>query len=307
MKKYKDLKKDGGSGIVEQVLDQQSRLRERMGGVKHTIAIMSGKGGVGKSAVTVNLASAFSLQGNRIGILDADINGPSIAKMVGIQHSTYSPPQVDHLAFKNGIPPATGFLDLRIISMDLFLPSEDTPVTWDAPTQNEAYIWRSTMEMTALREFLTDTEWGELEFLIIDLPPGTDRLPNIANLLPELSGTIILTIPTEVSQAAVKKSITYAKKYLNTPIIGLVENMKGYSCPHCGELGDLFHSENAEEMANNFGIPYLGSIPFDPQISINTDKGKPFMVEFGDSSAAKSIFEITEKIKSFFDSLTTKN
>jgi ATP-binding protein involved in chromosome partitioning len=154
------------------------------------------------------------------------------------------------------------------------------------------------MEMTALREFLTDTEWGELEFLLIDLPPGTDRLPNIANLLPELSGTIILTIPTEVSQAAVKKSIITAKEYLNTPIIGLVENMKGYSCPHCGKVGELFHPGNGESLAKEFKIPYLGSIPFDPQISLNTDKGIPFMVKYGDSSVAKSISDIASKIYS---------
>ncbi len=295
MKRYKDLKTDGGSEIVKQVLDQQSRLCQRLEGVKYTVAIMSGKGGVGKSAMTVNLASALSLQGNRIGILDADINGPSIAKMTGVGALNLTPLQLG----KDGIPPPTGFLDLKIISMDLFLPDEKTPVTWEAPTQNEAYVWRSTMEMTALREFLTDTEWGELEFLLIDLPPGTDRLPNIANLLPELSGTIILTIPTEVSQAAVKKSIITAKEYLNTPIIGLVENMKGYSCPHCGEIGELFHPGNGESLAKEFKIPYLGSIPFDPQISLTTDEGKPFMEQFIDSPAAKAITDIANKINSF--------
>ncbi|MCH7760237.1 Mrp/NBP35 family ATP-binding protein [candidate division TA06 bacterium] len=299
MKRYKDFASDGGSNIVGQVVDQQTRLRSRLASVKHTVAVMSGKGGVGKSAVTVNLASALSLQGYRLGILDADINGPSIAKMTGIQRSAFS---IQHSAFKNGLPPAIGFLGLRVISMDLFLPDEKTPVTWDAPTQKEAYVWRGTMEMTTLREFLTDTEWGDLDYLLIDLPPGTDRLPNIAGLLPQLSGTLILTIPSEVSQAVVKKSITLAKEHLKTPVIGLIENMKGYACPHCGNIGELFHSSGilaCEEMAKNLGIPYLGSIPFDPRISLTTDVGKPFMSEFGDSPAAKAIIEIAEKIKTF--------
>src|SRR4029434_9635009 len=153
--------------VLAQVQQQVARLQERLHSVRHIVAVVSGKGGVGKSTVTVNLATAYAMQGHRVGILDADINGPSVAKMLGVRG--YTPQVTPH-----GVTPATGALEMRVMSMDLFLPDDATPVLWKAPTQQEAFVWRSTMEMTALRELLTDTVWGELDCLFLDLPPGTD-------------------------------------------------------------------------------------------------------------------------------------
>lgn len=188
MKTYADIVGDGGSNVLAQVQQQVARLQERLHSVQHIIAVVSGKGGVGKSTVTVNLATAYAMQGHQVAIMDADINGPSIAKMLGVRD--YIP------SFSaDGVVAAEGPLHMRVMSMDLFLPDDATPVTWKAPTQQEAFVWRGTMEMTTLREMLTDTIWGELDCLFIDLPPGTDRLPNVAGLLPFMAGALMVTIP----------------------------------------------------------------------------------------------------------------
>jgi ATP-binding protein involved in chromosome partitioning len=301
VKKYKDIAGDGGSQVLNQVGAQLDRLKSRMSQIRHKIAIMSGKGGVGKSSVTVNIASALALQGHTVGILDADINGPSIAKMMGVRGQKLE-------RSLEGVRPATGFLNIRVMSMDLLLPSDDTPVMWNAPTQQEAFTWRGIMEMTALREFLSDTEWEDLDFLLLDLPPGSERLPNITGLLPDLGGTVIVTIPSEVSQLIVRKSITIAKDILKTPVIGLIENMAGYVCIHCGNLGELFHTNhsiNSEHTEGNVsqpsGIPSLEKIPFDPRVSRSADSGTSFLLEYPGSPAAQAFVEIGKKVKEFFE------
>ena len=185
MKKYHDIKGDGGSNILAQVEEQTNRLQTRMASIRNIITVMSGKGGVGKSSITVNLASAFALKDQSVGILDADINGPSIAKMTGVRDYKL---QYDN----SGIKPASSKLDMKIMSMDLFLPEDSTPVLWVAPTQKDSYTWRGMMETAAVREFLSDTNWGELNTLFIDLPPGTDKLPNLADLLPKITGSTSL-------------------------------------------------------------------------------------------------------------------
>lgn len=294
MKTYSDLPDDGGSDIAGQVTQQVSRLRKRLNSVQNILAIMSGKGGVGKSSITANLASALTLRGNSVGVLDADINGPSIAKMIGVRGA-----KVDYGV--NGVKPAVSPLGVRVMSMDLFLKDDETPVLWDAQTQKDAFTWRGTMEVSALREFLSDTEWGVLDYLLIDLPPGTDRLPNLIDLLPSLGGTVVVTIPSGVSQLVVKKSLTMAKKLLNTPIIGLVENMAAYVCADCGKTEDLFPAGNTEEMAREFEVPFLGKIPFDPRISMAGDNGCAFVERYADTPASHSITEIAEKTESFFN------
>lgn len=285
-----------------QVGEQIARLQARMGQIRHKVAIMSGKGGVGKSSLTANLAVMLALRGRSVGVLDADINGPSLAKMMGVRGQR---PEMTG----EGVRPATGPLHIRVMSMDLFLPADETPVMWQAPTQQEAFVWRGTMEVTALREFLADTNWGELDFLLLDLPPGTDRLPNIAEILPDLGGTLVVTIPSEVSQLVVKKSVTLAKTLLKTPIIGLVENMSGYVCLQCGALGDLFHSGNPsagsgrspEDLAQALGIPFLGKIPFDPRISTSMDAGAPFLLAHPGSLAGQAFTEVGKKVEGFFE------
>ena len=181
MKKYRDIAGDGGSNIVGQVEAQQARLLARLQDVRAIVAVVSGKGGVGKSSVTANLAGAFALRGARVGVLDADLNGPTMAKMLGVRGRTL-------VVGAGGVEPPVSALGIRVMSMDLLLADDATPLTWDAPSQAEAHTWRGTMEANALREFLADTGWGALDVLLIDLPPGTDRLATIAGLVPGLSG-----------------------------------------------------------------------------------------------------------------------
>lgn len=289
MKTYKDIKGDGGSNIIEQVAEQKNRLQSRLSKIKNIIAVMSGKGGVGKSSVTVNLASALALGKFSTGILDADINGPSIAKMTGVRENS---PQYG----ENGIIPPVNSLGIKIMSMDLFLPREDTPVMWNAFTQKDAFTWRGIVETGALRELLSDAEWGDLDFLLIDLPPGTDKLPNLIDLIPHLTGTIIVTIPSGVSQFVVGKSIKMATDILDTPVIGLIENMSTYICSHCGQEESLYPTGQVEKMAKGSNIPFLGKIPFDPRIALSADSGMSFMEKHAELQTAKKIQKICDKV-----------
>lgn len=294
-KRYKDLAGQGDrSGIVAQVTEQHQRVRARMAHIRHKIAVMSGKGGVGKSALTVNLAAALVLQGNSVGVMDADINGPSAAKMLGARQQSLR-------VRENGVVPAIGVADIKVMSMDLLLPDAETPVTWKHPggLASDTFVWRGTIEASTLREFLADTEWGNLDYLLIDLPPGTDRFPTVAGLLPDLSGTIVVTIPSEASQFVVKKSITMLKE-MDTPILGIVVNMAGYLCAHCGTLGELFHAPvEGAELDQALGLPYLGAIPFDPRMSTSTDVGLPLVLQHPDSATAAAFTEIARRIQSF--------
>ena len=255
---------------------------------------MSGKGGVGKSSLTANLATALTLKGKTVGVVDADINGPTLAKMMGVRDATleYTPA---------GVKPAITALGTKLISMDLLLAEDDAPVLWSASTQKDAFTWRSTMEVGALREFIGDTEWGELDYLLLDLPPGTDRLPNVAELIPDLGGVVVVTIPSEVSQLIVKKSVTMARDILKVPIIGVVENMAFYICQHCGEEEPLFTA--GETPAAAFQQVVLGSVPFDPRLARSSDDGTLYLNEYPDAPASKVLMEVAEKVQAFFQSL----
>ena len=267
--------------VRKHAAEQRQLLRYRMDKIKHKIAVISGKGGVGKSTVTVNLAAAFAQNGHRVGILDADIHGPSVPRLLGLtgQQVRVGPP---------GAFPVTGPLGMKVVSIDFFLPEERLPT-----------IWRGPLKMTAIRQFLSDIVWGELDILFIDLPPGTGDEPlSIAQLLPEIDGVVIVTIPSELSRAVVKKAITFAQR-LGLPIIGVVENMSGFVCPGCGEKIDIFQSGGGKKMAEETGTQFLGSIPIDPQVSMDSDKGAPFVIEHADSPAAKAFVEIVKKVESF--------
>lgn len=292
MRTYKELPNDAGSNIIGQVTAQMNRLQKRLASVKHTVAIMSGKGGVGKSALTANLATALTLKGSTIGVVDADINGPTLAKMMGVRSATleYTPA---------GVKPAITALGTKLISMDLLLAEDDAPVLWNAHTQKDAFTWRSTMEVGALREFVADTEWGTLDYLLLDLPPGTDRLPNVAELIPDLGGVVVVTIPSEVSQLIVKKSVTMARDILKVPIIGVVENMAFYVCQHCGEEEPLFSADQTLDPA--FQQDLLGSVPFDPRLARSGDDGTLYLDEYPDTLASEVLMEVAEKVQAFFE------
>ena len=278
MKKYRDITGDGGSNIVGQVEAQQRRLGARLAEVKAIVAVVSGKGGVGKSSITANLAAAFALAGARVGVLDADLNGPSMATMLGVRGRTLA-------VGAAGVEPPAGALGIRVMSMDLLLADDATPLTWDAPSQAEAHTWRGTMEANALREFLADTAWGPLDVLLLDLPPGTDRLATVTGLVPALSGTVIVTIPSDVSHLIVRKSITVARS-VPAPVLGVIENMAG-----------LFPGPGAEVLARESGVPFLGRVPFDPGLAAAADRGEPYVAAAPETPAARALLAIAAGLR----------
>ncbi len=266
--------------------ERMKKVKDRMSKVKHKIAVISGKGGVGKSVVAVNLAMAFAVRGytDKVGILDTDITGPSVPKIIGLQgEKVVSTPESE-------IIPAVGPLGIKVVSMALMLETEETPV-----------IWRGPLKARAITQLLSDILWGELDFLFIDLPPGTGDEPlSIMQLLPDLDGVVIVTIPSEVSQIVVKKAVIFARR-LKAPIIGVIENMSGFVCPNCGKEIDIFKRGGGQKIAEDMNIPFLGRIPIDPEICEYSDKGLPFVTENKNSPAAKAFMEIVKKIEEFLN------
>jgi ATP-binding protein involved in chromosome partitioning len=277
MKRYKDIAGDGGSNVVGQVTAQQARLARRLAGVRAVVAVVSGKGGVGKSTLTASLAAALAAGGWRVGVLDADLNGPTMAKMLGVRGRALT-------VVGDAVAPPVSAQGIRVMSMDLLLASDATPLAWQAPTPAEAHTWRGSMEAQALREFLSDTDWGDLDLLLIDLPPGTDRLATIAGLLPALTGAVVVTIPSEVSRLVVRKSLTMARE-MGARVLGLVENMSG-----------LFPGD-ATALAAEAGVPFLGAVPFDRALALAADRGDPYVVTEPSSEAARAITLIASKIR----------
>jgi len=262
----------------QQQSDDQERLKARMSQIKHKIAVISGKGGVGKSTVTVNLGAALAKQGFKVGVLDADIHGPSIPRLYGLEGQKVK-------TGPTGAFPVPGPLGMKVMSIDFFLP-EQTPA-----------IWRGPLKMRAIRQFLADIIWGELDYLLIDLPPGTGDEPlSVAQLLPELDGVIIVTMPSELSSTIVKKAITFANR-LNMHVLGVVENMSGFICPHCGEKTEIFQSGGGKKMAQETDVEFLGSIPIDPKVCALADKGSPFVIAYPESEASKEFNSIVAKIE----------
>lgn len=262
----------------KKIREQEKKIEENMKKIKYKIVILSGKGGVGKSFVTASLAFAMSYLGRKVGVLDADIYGPSIPKMMGVQGETV-------MATSDArIIPVTAPLGVKVISMGLLLPQEDVPV-----------IWRGALTTSAIREMLAYTDWGSLDYLFIDLPPGTgDEQLTIAQLIRDLTGTIVVTIPSDVSRIVVAKAINFARK-LNVDIVGIIENMSYFECPD-GSKHYIFGEGVARKISEQYGVRLLGEIPIDPRISRANDAGEPFFVKYPDSKASKIILGLAEKI-----------
>ena len=232
-------------------------LVDRMARIKHKIIIASGKGGVGKSTISVNLARALQMKGLQVGVLDADITGPDIPKLLGIEDQKL-------MQGSEGIEPANAN-GIKAASMALILSSRETPV-----------VWRGPMKMAAIKQFIQDVNWGDLDFLIVDLPPGTSDEPlSVLQLIPDLAGAIIVTTPQEVSLLDSRKAVNMVKA-MKLPVLGIVENMSGLKCPHCQETINIFGSGGGERMAEEMDVPFLGAIPIDPQVCAWGDSGQTF-------------------------------
>ena len=260
---YADLTAPDTSGMVEQVTEQHRRVQERLAGVRRCVAVMSGKGGVGKSLTTAALAAACARSGRTIGLLDADLVGPSAARMSGVAPSSLV---VDETAVRPARSPA----GVRVMSMELLL-EDGVPLAWREPA-SESFVWRGAQERSALREFLADVAWGELDLLLVDLPPGSQRLVDLQELLPRLDGLVVITIPSAASEAAVARSMRMARRR-EIPIVGVVENMAGYACPGCEETRPLFAGSAGERLASEFDVPLLARVPFDPRAAELADAG----------------------------------
>lgn len=247
-----------------------SLLNERLGRIKRKIIVMSGKGGVGKSTVAVNLAMSAMMAGQRVGILDVDLHGPSVPIMLGLEGHRLQ-------GGENGmIPVEIG--GLKVLSAGFLLHDKDAPV-----------VWRGPMKMGVIRQFIEDVDWGDLDLLVVDVPPGTGDEPlSITQLIPDLEGAVIVTTPQKVAAADVRKSINFCKD-VGVKVLGVVENMSGFACPKCHEVTPILSVNGGKTMAEEMGVPFLGSIPIDPVVAVSGDEGRAF-VESSASSAAAGAF-----------------
>jgi ATP-binding protein involved in chromosome partitioning len=263
MKGYHDIIGDGGSRVLDQVAEQRARITEGLAGVRHVVAVGSGKGGVGKSTLTLHLAGALRKRGLHIAILDADFNGPSQARMAGVQGAVFVPGR-DKVALpktSNGI---------GVFSMGSVIP-ESKALEFESAAQGESQTWRGTKEFAALGEILASFEWGALDLLMFDLPPGAERTVQYADFLGPRASFVLVTIPSEVSRGVVARSVAALSKGSHR-VVGYVENMSGYYCRDCDGIKPLFGSGASAQI----GIPCLGTVPFDPELARQCDAGIPF-------------------------------
>lgn len=251
-------------------------IAENLKEVNKRIAVMSGKGGVGKSTVSANIALGLAMEGRKVGVLDLDIHGPNIPKLLGVEGKLLS-------MEGSKVKPVTIGDNLKVVSLGFLLKDRGTPV-----------IWRGPLKMRAIEQFLKDVDWGKCDFLIIDLPPGTGDEPlTLASLLGKLDGMIVVTTPQELALLDVEKAVNFARE-LDIPIIGIIENMSGFKCPHCGGEINLFGKGGGERAAREWGLRFLGRIPFDPRIVEWSDNGKTILRLAPESEASKSFLSIIE-------------
>ena len=260
--------------------NKDAQIKENLSKIKHRIMVMSGKGGVGKSFIAVSLAYGLALSGKKVAILDADIHGPSIAKLMGIEGVP--------LGFneETGRPmPIEVLSNLYALSVASMLSSDDS-----------ALIWRGPMKMALIKQFFSDFDWEELDYLIVDLPPGTgDEALSIIQTLVEVDGTVIVTTPQDIALLDVRKSLDFAKK-LNIPVLGIVENMKYFVCPGCGEKTNIFAGEQLQKLIFEQQIDLLAELELNPAIALASDKGRPFIYDYNKLPVAEELQKMVQKV-----------
>ncbi len=255
----------------KQMQAEQEQIRQNIKHVKHQILVLSGKGGVGKSSIAVNLAVWLSMQGKKVGLLDVDIHGPSIPKLLNLEGKRLQ-------GGGDKVEPVSYSDTLKVISIGFLIQDE-----------NAALIWRGPMKHNVIKQFVSDVYWGDLDYLIIDCPPGTGDEPlSIIQLLGKADGAVVVTTPQQLAVADVKKCITFCKQ-LNLPVLGIIENMSGFVCPHCNKKTDIFSGNGGRQMAGDFDVPFLGSIPIDSDMVLAADSGKPFIYFNNQSIAAQAL------------------
>jgi len=255
------------------------KITKNLKRIKHKLIVLSGKGGVGKSTVSANLAYALSGKGYNVGLLDSDLHGPSIPKILGVEDKKPLPSD-------EGINPVIVNPHLKIMSTGFLLSKSDDPV-----------IWRGPLKMGAIKQFIGEVNWGDLDYLIVDLPPGTGDEPlSISQLIPNSDGAIIVTTPQDVALVSVRKSINFVKK-MDHPVIGIIENMSGFTCPHCNKTIDIFKTGGGLKASKDFMVPFLGKVPIDPKIVVTGDSGEPYLIKNTSTEAGKEFKKIVEKIE----------
>jgi ATP-binding protein involved in chromosome partitioning len=290
VKSYHDIAGDGGSRVLEQVADQRTRITDGLAGVRHLVAVGSGKGGVGKSTLTLHLAGALRARGLRIAILDADFNGPSQARMAGVQGALFVPGN-DKVALprtRNGI---------GVFSMGSVVP-ESKALEFESTAHGESQTWRATREFALLGEILGSFEWGALDLLMFDLPPGAERTVQFADFLGPRTSFLLVTIPSEVSRGVVARSVAALSKGPNR-LLGYVENMSGYYCHDCNAIKPLFVSSESSEAAE-LEIPCLGTVPFDPELARHCDLGIPLAAP-RETPVGLALAQIAERLLDVLD------
>ena len=286
MKTYHDIAGDGGSKVLEQVAEQRTRIADGLAGVRRLVAIGSGKGGVGKSTLTVHLAGAVRARGLRVAILDADLNGPSQARMTGVQQAVFVPGR-DRVALPRT---ATG---IGVFSMGSVIP-ESEALDFESAAQGESHTWRAIREFALLGEILGAFEWGALDLLLIDLPPGSDRTVQYADFLGPRTSFVLVTIPSQVARGVVTRSVAALSKRPNR-LLGYVENMSGYYCRDCNAVRPLFASAES-----TLAIPCLGTVPFDPELARHCDQGLP-LTDLPDSPVGRALDDVARRLLDTLD------
>lgn len=257
------------------ILDYKNRIKLMR--IKNKIVVMSGKGGVGKSTIAANMAQSLQLKGFQVGLLDVDIHGPSIPTLLGLTNVTLEQGE-------SGLKPILT-KGLKVMSAGFLLQNAD-----------DAVVWRGPRKHSVIKQFFTNVEWEDLDYLIIDSPPGTgDELMSVFQMAGEITGTIVVTTPQKIAASDVRKSVTYCQQS-NIPILGIVENMNGFACPHCGEVTDIFPIGAGKQIANDMNIPYLGSIPMDRRIAQSADDGVPLSSIVKEDPISKIIYQIIQNL-----------